>query len=44
MKHIKTYEELNIGKPQVGDYVIIETNFPDPRIIDFFKNNITQII
>lgn len=24
MKHVKTYEELNIGKPEIGDYVICQ--------------------
>jgi hypothetical protein len=40
MKHIKTYEELNIDEPQVGDYILVEDNFLSSYIKDFLENNI----
>jgi len=40
----KIFEKLNIGKPRVGDYVIIQTNHKDPRLINFFENTITKIV
>lgn len=40
MKYIKTYEEINIDKPQIGDYVILDKTFD----AEFCSNNIGQII
>ena len=36
MIHVKTYEELNIDEPQVGDYVLVK--------LDWLKNNTLQVI
>lgn len=41
MKYIKLYDELNIDKPKVGDYVIMTQ---DCRFMIFSSNNIGQII
>ena len=49
MKYIKKYEKTNIGKPEVGDYIISHVIRPDPRYeeynIDYFLlNNIGEIL
>ena len=49
MKHIKTYEELKIGVPQAGDYVIAEipthiAKFYDIDYVNFIQDNIGIII
>jgi hypothetical protein len=44
MKHLKIYEELNIGEPNVGDYVICTNNFFNENLREFLQNNIGRII
>lgn len=54
MKYIKTYEELNINKPEVGDYLIAKTdsifdnnkkwkNQNDINYLNFIKSSIGYI-
>jgi len=47
MRYLKTYEEINIGQPNVGDYVICKENSgdrSDDEVADFIVNNIGKII
>ena len=46
MKYIKTYEEVNIDKPQVGDYVIIDyyRETMNINLKKFIENSIGKII
>jgi hypothetical protein len=43
MKYIKTYENI-IKEPQIGDYVIIDYEFPDKEWTQYITNSIGQII
>lgn len=42
MKYLKNYE--NINTPEVGDYVQIGEDYFDIALIDFFEENIGQLI
>jgi len=46
MKHLKTYEDININKPQVGDYVIIDYYYETMNINlkKFVNSSIGKII
>jgi len=47
MKYIKTFEELNIGLPEINDYVICEVGDISYNISNlnlFLNNNIGQIV
>ena len=41
MKYIKTYETLNKREPQIGDYVIMDTN--DDSLKNYINTHIGQI-
>ena len=44
MKYIKTYETLNEGTPEIGDYVIIRMwTHLNGELMNFINNNIGQI-
>ena len=49
MKHLKAYEDMNTGEPEIGDYVIINTLSPTGErylkqpLSDFINNNIGEI-
>ena len=43
MKYIKTYEDVNIGKPESGDYVICKDS-TDREISKFTKNAVGKMI
>lgn len=46
MKYLKTYEEVNIDKPQVGDYVIIDYYHEsiNANLKKFIENSIGKIV
>jgi len=44
MKYIKTFENYNIGIPEVGDWVICEQSSVFADITEFISNNIGRII
>lgn len=47
MKYIKTYEEININEPEVGDYVICKENNSDrsdDKAASFTSNRIGKIV
>jgi len=46
MKYIKTFENYNIGVPEVGDWVICNPIFSSSvdGLVDFIKSNIGKII
>jgi len=44
MKHLKAYEDMNTGEPEIGDYVIINTErYLKQPLSDFINNNIGKI-
>lgn len=43
MKHLKKFNE-NTSKPKIGDYVLIETDSSNKKIVDFINNTIGKII
>jgi len=43
MKHIKSFEKINIGTPEVNDYVLCEELNSDNDITSVINNNIGQI-
>lgn len=43
MKHIKTFETVNEGEPQVGDYVICKESM-DENLDEFISNNIGKFV
>lgn len=44
MKYLKTYEKNNFNTPKVGDYVLVNVDYPEIEFINFLSNNIGQII
>lgn len=47
MKYLKTFEEINIGEPEVGDYVICKEDNEDrsdDKARDFTIRNIGKIV
>lgn len=42
MKYLKTYEDINIDEPEVGDYVIVKS-WSD-KLSNFLNNNFGQIV
>jgi len=43
MKYLKTFEELNIGNPKVGDYVLMKSKNHPNSIASFIDNSIGQL-
>lgn len=46
MRYIRTYEELDVDMPKVGDYVIIKFDYDDvsDRWPDYICNNVGKIV
>lgn len=44
MKHIKSYENTTEDEPQIGDYVIAVSVYPNEEITIFLKTHIGKVI